>query len=461
MDSLFGKLKHEAVKLKREAKKVAELETPLEKKLREATSNQNWGCPNSVLYDIANAAKDFHDRRKILCKIEEKLQSEPHRWRRIYKTLTLLEFILKNGSEDILPDMLAEQQKVRRFTSFSYLEEGKERGDVIRQKANSILELAGNRELLRASREEAQAHRSKMTGEGTRESGGHAPRRAAPQSASRASMEQRFNELKKKRDEEKGKHEVSRTLERDREKPPDNDRSSDNKCIKIAPPGTSPSREANLETPADNGFVLFDGVGDPNSDSDSDGPTSRNKASSEEVKDKAPSAPSDLLDLMGEPEHPPAASQEWANFGATSPDLLGGFDAPPQQSPQVMDMFSDSAFLSDAPPTGAQFGQMQQPIFTGSINPVPPPVTLQPPAYTASAGYVTAPPVPLATVASPFDGPWAQTGPSQETADTGGKPPNTPAPAPSFLDDMPGELWDLNLTGSSNAAPKRGPLQVR
>ena len=70
LDKWYGKLKHEAIKplgegfrgptqpyglrfldvlrIKRQAKAVAELETPFERNLREATSNKRWGCPNSA-----------------------------------------------------------------------------------------------------------------------------------------------------------------------------------------------------------------------------------------------------------------------------------------------------------------------------------------------------------------------------------------------------------------------------
>eukprot|EP00435_Cladocopium_sp_Y103_P018648 s1767_g4.t1 len=47
--------------LQKMSNRVAQRETPLEKNLREATSNQNWDVPNSQLNDIAWASFDFQE----------------------------------------------------------------------------------------------------------------------------------------------------------------------------------------------------------------------------------------------------------------------------------------------------------------------------------------------------------------------------------------------------------------
>lgn len=352
MDFVLGKLKHEAVKLKREAKKVAELESPIERKIREATSNQNWGCPNSILYEITVAAHDFHDRRKITKAFEEKLQSEPHRWRRILKTLTLLEFIIKNCGEDVLPEMLSEQTKVRRLQNFQYSEEGKERGQIVRDKATAIVELCSSQPMLKEAREEARKHRGKMV-DGAQGSASSGARRSnqVQEVRSRASMEARFNEMKTQRDADKAREagdresraKDSERRERERDEGDRNRRRSDSPRdfsrdgydIHIAPPGADGGGAGTQANVMD--IAL-------NSDSD-DEICDRLPAARVSPRDAQPAnaaPPVDLLDF-GEPAGNSASSGggDWGAFDGSSAssgggDLLSGAPA----SSGGLDLFS-------------------------------------------------------------------------------------------------------------------------
>eukprot|EP00929_Paragymnodinium_shiwhaense_P019296 TRINITY_DN13217_c0_g1_i1.p1 TRINITY_DN13217_c0_g1~~TRINITY_DN13217_c0_g1_i1.p1 ORF type:complete len:545 (-),score=167.58 TRINITY_DN13217_c0_g1_i1:502-2136(-) len=238
MDYLVGKLKHEAVKLKREAKKIAELETPLEANIREALSDKHYGCANSVLYELAEAANSYHERRKIMNKVWEKLQSTPDRWCRILKTLTCLDFLLKNGPDSILGEVQSEQNIIRRLQNFQFSDEGKDRGPPVREKAKAIMDLLGDGKALKAAREQAKEHRSKMGGgvggsanrdsfgggcAGSRTSGGdngsgHLSRRA---------FEERFRELKEQQQAEEQKRQERHMASSRRSDSRDGDRRSD------------------------------------------------------------------------------------------------------------------------------------------------------------------------------------------------------------------------------------------
>lgn len=235
-DKFMGKLKHEAVKLKREAKRIAELETPLEKSLREATSNQNWGCPNSVLYELAVSCGSYSDRQKILKHCWERMESKEDKWRRVLKTLTLLDYLVKHGPDQVVSDLQGEQAMFRKLLSFKCSEDGHDRGAAIRDKARAILDILGDREKLREEREKAKEQQNRMRGTSNMPSGdignsgggggggsssGAATRELAAAAGqlfdaaksaatgetgggiSRAKFEERFNELKQKRDREK------------------------------------------------------------------------------------------------------------------------------------------------------------------------------------------------------------------------------------------------------------------
>jgi len=149
------------------AKRVAQRETPLEKNLREATSNENWGCPNSLLHDIARASNDFQESQTIMNAIWAGLAEKGKMWRRVIKTLTLLEFLIKNGSERIIDEMRAGQYKVRPLMDFYHQEDGKDKGAGIREKAKQIVEIVSDHDMLRQERDKAREHRNKFGGMGS------------------------------------------------------------------------------------------------------------------------------------------------------------------------------------------------------------------------------------------------------------------------------------------------------
>ena len=70
-----------------------------------------------------------------------KLNSKPKDWRKIYKTLTVFEYLIKNGAPRCVQDIKDELFKVRSFSDFSYSEGGVEKGQGIRDKARMIVDL--------------------------------------------------------------------------------------------------------------------------------------------------------------------------------------------------------------------------------------------------------------------------------------------------------------------------------
>mmetsp|Transcript_25068 Transcript_25068/g.62879 ORF Transcript_25068/g.62879 Transcript_25068/m.62879 type:complete len:233 (-) Transcript_25068:413-1111(-) len=158
--------------VKKAANRVAHRESALEKNLREATSNQNWGCPNSLLHDIARASHDYTDCQAIMTEIWTALQEKGKMWRRVLKALTLLEFLVKNGSERIIDEIRRDQYKVRPLMDFSFSEDGKDKGAAVREKAKAIVELVSDMEMLRSERDKARQHRDKFIGMSSMDSSG-------------------------------------------------------------------------------------------------------------------------------------------------------------------------------------------------------------------------------------------------------------------------------------------------
>ena len=57
--------------------------------------------------------------------------SKERKWRAIFKALSLLEFLVKNGPERVIEDTRDNIGKLRRMGDFSKVEDGKDRGQVL------------------------------------------------------------------------------------------------------------------------------------------------------------------------------------------------------------------------------------------------------------------------------------------------------------------------------------------
>ncbi|CBZ54715.1 KLLA0B04587p, related [Neospora caninum Liverpool] len=155
-------------KVKEVTEKTLSKDSPLEKNLKEATSDKNWGCPTSVLSEIARCSFNCTDYMQIMKFLWTALAEPPKKWRRIYKTLTLLEYLLKNGSERVVEETRENQFALRVLQQFSFTEEGRDKGAGIREKAKLVCRLAFDPELLKEERELAQKNRNKFVGIGAR-----------------------------------------------------------------------------------------------------------------------------------------------------------------------------------------------------------------------------------------------------------------------------------------------------
>lgn len=380
----MGKLQHEGTKLKRDAKKLAEMETTMERNMREAMSDKHYGCANSVLHEIAVGCSNYNERQKVLNRAWEKLQSTPDRWCRILKTLVLLDYLLKNGPEQILGELSCEQNHIRRVLHLTYMEEGKDRGAAVREKAKSVLDLVQDKNLLREAREKAAQHRRKMAGGGSSVQDGfgdgHASRHGAAgqaPSVSRKNFDERFNDLKRKQEQERAAKEVTVRDEvddhrkysddgkhRDRvrrdgrddrtrdDSPKDRcrrddpspsrgrrrDDSSDSDRDERPRRGRNGSNDKSDDKPREGGYDLFD-------------PGSAGNAQKEQA---GSAAHMDLLDLVdGGPSAsgPSMSSQQgdWATFESAPPSAPNFFDvggSPP--SAAEPDLFGGASFQTAA-----------------------------------------------------------------------------------------------------------------
>merc|ERR1719161_3279262 len=150
--------------LKKAAGNMVTRGSELERKLKEACSNENWGCPNSLLAEIGQATWSPDDYRTVMSYVWATMGEPPKMWRRILKALNLLEYLLKSGSERCIDEARDNLYKIRSLEGFHHEEEGKDKGVGLREKAKAVAELLNDRNTLREEREKCRQLRDKFVG---------------------------------------------------------------------------------------------------------------------------------------------------------------------------------------------------------------------------------------------------------------------------------------------------------
>ena len=93
-----------------------------EKKIAEALSNQNWGASSTLLNEIAQITFDYQEFPVVVNKIWGALDMTGRNWRTVFKALTLLEHLVKNGSDRIVEEARDHMHKLRRLSDFNFYE---------------------------------------------------------------------------------------------------------------------------------------------------------------------------------------------------------------------------------------------------------------------------------------------------------------------------------------------------
>jgi epsin len=98
--------------------------TEYEQKVREATNDDPWGASSTLMQDIARATFDFQLFNEIMPTIYARFtEKEARQWRQIYKSLVLLEYLVKNGSERVIDDARSHLSLIKVLRNFHYIDE--------------------------------------------------------------------------------------------------------------------------------------------------------------------------------------------------------------------------------------------------------------------------------------------------------------------------------------------------
>ncbi|VDQ14071.1 unnamed protein product [Trichobilharzia regenti] len=85
----------------RHIKNVVHNYTDAERKVREATSNDPWGPSSTLMAEIADKTHNVMAFTEIMQMIWRRLNDKSKNWRHVYKSLVLLDYLTKTGSDKV------------------------------------------------------------------------------------------------------------------------------------------------------------------------------------------------------------------------------------------------------------------------------------------------------------------------------------------------------------------------
>lgn len=145
----------------------------MESKVMTATNDDAWGASSTLMLEISRGTSHFQQFNEIMNIIVKRLsEREPQNWRKIYKALTLLEYLIKNGSEKVVDYARDKISLIKSLRNFNYIDEkNKDQGLNVKTRAKEIVDLLSSTERIKEERKKAKANRSKYVGIGSEPSG--------------------------------------------------------------------------------------------------------------------------------------------------------------------------------------------------------------------------------------------------------------------------------------------------
>ncbi|KAJ1865282.1 Epsin-3, clathrin recruitment and traffic between the Golgi and endosome [Coemansia sp. RSA 2703] len=166
MDKLSEISKWDVLNVYNKVKNVVMNYTELEIKVHEATGPEPWGASSTLMREIADATHNRKNCDEIMPAIYMRFNdTDPSNWRQVYKALQLLEFLVKNGSENVVDEVRGHITIVKMLKNFHHIDaNGKDQGINVRHRSKELVDLVQNSELLREERKKAKDNRGKYSG---------------------------------------------------------------------------------------------------------------------------------------------------------------------------------------------------------------------------------------------------------------------------------------------------------
>lgn len=126
-----------------------------EVKVREATSNDPWGPSSTLMSEISDLTYNIVALGEVMRMIWKRLNDHGKNWRHVYKSLVLLDYLIKNGNEKVAQQCKEHIVAIQTLKDFQYMDEQKDQGSSVREKAKQLVNLLRDDERLKAERSKA------------------------------------------------------------------------------------------------------------------------------------------------------------------------------------------------------------------------------------------------------------------------------------------------------------------
>ncbi|KAM6957554.1 epsin-3 [Aplochiton taeniatus] len=151
--------------LRRQVKNMVNNYTEAEIKVREATSNDPWGPPSSLMSEIADLTFNVVAFTEVMGMIWKRLNDHGKNWRHVYKALTLLDYLAKTGSERVAQQCRENIYTIQTLRDFQFTDrDGRDQGVNVREKAKQLVTLMRDEDRLKQERTQALKTKERMAG---------------------------------------------------------------------------------------------------------------------------------------------------------------------------------------------------------------------------------------------------------------------------------------------------------
>ncbi|KNC32443.1 hypothetical protein FF38_05003 [Lucilia cuprina] len=153
--------------------------TEIEGKVREATNDDPWGPTGPLMQELAHATFSYETFPEVMSMLWKRMLTDNKtNWRRTYKSLLLLNYLVRNGSERVVTSSREHIYDLRSLENYTFTDEGgKDQGINVRHKVRELIDFIQDDDRLRDERKKAKKNKDKYIGMssdamGMRSSGG-------------------------------------------------------------------------------------------------------------------------------------------------------------------------------------------------------------------------------------------------------------------------------------------------
>ncbi|KAH8382042.1 hypothetical protein KR009_001559, partial [Drosophila setifemur] len=140
--------------------------TETEGKVREATNDDPWGPTGPLMQELAYATFSYETFPEVMSMLWKRmLQDNKTNWRRTYKSLLLLNYLVRNGSERVVTSSREHIYDLRSLENYTFTDEGgKDQGINVRHKVRELIDFIQDDDRLREERKKAKKNKDKYIG---------------------------------------------------------------------------------------------------------------------------------------------------------------------------------------------------------------------------------------------------------------------------------------------------------